>query len=62
MSKDVDIKKILEEGEERVLYICADKCVLRALLEVDKEVSDCHRCSPKLYFTLLADATGAIVK
>lgn len=48
----------IKHGVDGVLYICADKYILHALLGVDKEVSDRHQCSPKLYFTMLADVTA----
>ena len=50
----------VEHGVDGVLYICAHKYILRALLGVDKEVSERHQCDHKLYFALLDDVTGAV--
>ena len=50
----------VEHGVDGVLYICANKYILHALLRVDKEVSERHACDPKLYFALLNDVTGAV--
>ena len=49
----------VENGVDGVLYICADKYILNALLKVDKEVSERHECDHKLYFALLKDVTVA---
>ena len=49
----------VEHGVDGVLYICANKYILRALLGIDKKVSKRHACDPKLYFALLDNVTGA---
>ena len=41
-----------------VLYICADKYILHALLKLDSEAAKRHHCHPKLYFALLENVTG----
>lgn len=50
----------VENGVDGVLYVCADKYILNALLKLDKEVSDSHACDHKLYFALLKDVTGTV--
>ena len=47
-------------GVDGVLYICANKYILHALLKADREVSERHQCDHKLYFALLEDVTGAV--
>ena len=49
----------VENGVDGVLYICANKYILNALLKVDNEVSERHVCDHKLYFALLEDVTGS---
>ena len=50
----------VEHGVDGVLYICANKYILHALLGIDKEVSKRHACDPKLYFALLENVTGTV--
>ena len=38
-----------------VLYICANQCILNALLKTDGEVSHCYRSNAKMYFALVDD-------
>ncbi len=40
-----------------VLYICATSYVLNALHKVEREVSQKHQCSSKIYFALLNEIT-----
>ena len=42
-----------------VLYICANQCILNALLKIDDEVSHRRRCHPKMYFALVDDVIYA---
>ena len=49
----------VEYGVDGVLYICANKYILHALLKADREVSERHACDHKLYLALLGDVTGA---
>ena len=50
----------VEYGIDRVLYVCANRYILHAMLRIDKEASERHECEPKLYFALLDGVTGAI--
>ena len=52
----------VEYGIDGVLYVCASRYILHALLRIDKEASERHACEPKLYFALLEDVTGTAGK
>ena len=42
-----------KQNIEGVLYICANQCILNALLKLDREASHYHQSNPKMYFALL---------